>query len=543
MWTSFKRQLLSIGGQFLLIALAASLLLVLNVLYDNHRTLNAALIENVKTSVAQNSRLLNLTVSTHSSKKGLETVKIFFDEMIDPQAKNGLTYVAIGDASGKVILSTQKINGSLPAPNQLEDIEIASANGVVHVRNALLLPDSEVGFLQYGFSTENIIEATSAQHQNALMRTFLVIGATFCVIVWIGSNVTQRFTQMIDSSEKIVKGDLSQRIQIGGQDELSRMATQFNCVVDALETKIDEITELNRSLENRVRIRTWELEHSKKELEANLRQLKEAQRQLVNAEKLAGLGSLVAGIAHELNTPIGNAYTVSTTVTEKVGEFDKEFSAGALKRSSLARFNSEMLEASDLLNKNLRRATELITSFKTVAVDQASENRRKFDLLKTVEELAVTLRVQLRKRKIEFLVEIAPGIELDSYPGPLMQVISNLFNNAVIHGFEHRESGQIKIMAHRSEQVEDECIEIHFIDNGVGIQPRIVDKIFDPFFTTKFGQGGSGLGLNICYNIVNGVLGGQIAAHSVVGIGTRFTLVLPLVVSESKLSTKNTRQV
>ncbi len=536
MWTRVKNRIRSISGQFLIVALAASALLVMNVLYDSHRTLNAALIENVKTSVAQSSRLLNLTVSTHSSKQDLQTVKIFFDEMIDPQAKNGLVYVAIGDANGKVILSTQKITGVLPAPHTQEQIEVASSTGLIHVRNALLLPDNEVGFLQYGFSTENIIEATSAQHHNALLRTLIVIAATFCVIVLIGSSVTQRFTQMIDTSEQIVRGDLSQRIQIGGQDELSRMATQFNCVVDALELKIDEITELNRSLENRVRIRTWELEHSKKELEANLRQLQEAQRQLVNAEKLAGLGSLVAGIAHELNTPIGNAYTVSTTVTERVIEFDSEVGAGTLKRSSLVRFTADMREASDLLNKNLVRAAELITSFKTVAVDQASENRRKFDLLKTVEELAVTLRVQLRKRKIEFLVEIPVGIEMDSYPGPLMQVISNLFNNAIIHGFEHRESGQIKIMANRLESATTggaNSIELHFIDNGVGIQPRIVDKIFDPFFTTKFGQGGSGLGLNICYNIVNGILAGQIIVHSVLGVGTRFTLALPLVVPDS----------
>jgi len=525
-----KRHLYSISGQFILIAFLASFLLVLNVLYDNNRTLNAALLENVKTSISQTSQLLNLTTSTHASKEDLNTVKIYFSEMIDAKAKNGLTYVVVGDSKNQVLITTRKDNENLPIPNADKELHKAAKSGVIHVRNRLLLPGSEIGFLQYGFSTENIIEATANQHRNSLLRTLFVISLTFYAIIQIGSRTTKRFKTMLNASDCIVKGDLSQRVEIGGFDELTKIAQQFNSVVDSLEVKIAETTDLNRSLEARVDIRTAELENSNKQLENSLTQLKEAQRQLVHAEKLASLGSLVAGIAHELNTPIGNAYMVSTTVLEKVTEFESEFKLGTMKRSSLMRFKLEMSEAADLLNRNLVRATELITSFKTVAVDQSSENQRRFNLMKTIEELAVTLRVQLRKSRIDFSLNIPADIELDSYPGPLMQVIANLFNNAIIHGFENRKEGKISIVANLSEEIQDH-IEIHFLDNGNGIEPRIVDKVFDPFFTTKLGQGGSGLGLHICYNIVHGILEGQIQVHSLVDVGTRFTLILPLRVS------------
>ena len=526
MFTQTLKWSRSIAGQLFLVATLASILLIASILWDNHKTLNTALTENVRTSILQTSRLLNMTVTTQSTRKELSTVKIFFDEMIDPHAKNGLVYVAIGDAHGNPILSTTGVPLPLPAQTPKSSLDSAVAEGIIHVRNPLLLASNEVGFLQYGLSTENIVEATSHQHRNSLLRTLLVIAATFSIIIFIGKNITRRFSIMVNTSQDIVKGQLGKRIDVGGIDELSQMSQQFNCVVDALEQKIAEVLDLNQSLENRVKLRTFELEQSKQDLENNLIELRETQRRLINSEKMAGLGSLVAGIAHELNTPIGNAYTVSTTVTEKVKDFEAVLSNGSMKRSTLKHFCTDMSEAASLLNKNLQRASELIISFKTVAVDQSSEHHRAFNLLKTIEELSLTLRVQLRKKKINLILDIPDNIEMESYPGPLTQVITNLFNNALIHGFEGRDVGEIKISA-KFFPANPNLIELQFGDDGRGIEPRIIDKIFDPFFTTKFGQGGSGLGLNICYNIVYSLLEGEISVHSVVGIGTKFTLVLP----------------
>lgn len=517
----------TIAGQFTTIAFLASGLLIANVLYTGNRTLNAALLENVKLSVGQTSQLLNLTVSTYASNNDLQTVQTFFNEILDKEAKNGLTYVLVANSQDKVLISTLPLNAVIPSPDPASNYEKAARTGIIHVRNRLLLPGNDIGFMQYGLSTQNIIAATTSERMNSLARTLLVIALTFFAIVFLGSQITRRLQQMILASREIVAGNFQMRIAASGSNELALMSAHFNRMVDAVQSKINEITELNQSLESRVHSRTLELENSKQELENNLMQLKEAQRQLISKEKLAGLGSLVAGIAHELNTPIGNAYTVSTTVTEKVQEFERAHTESSIKKSTLNRFSADMSEAADLLSKNLRRASELIMSFKTVAVDQASENRRQFNLLQTMEELAITLQPQIKKRQIRYNIDIPASITMDSYPGPLTQVIANLFNNAVLHGFEGREDGELLLRA-QIDTHDARYVQIEFSDNGAGIQAQNLDKIFDPFFTTKFGQGGSGLGLNICYNIVSGLLRGQISVQSTLGVGTCFTLLLPL---------------
>jgi signal transduction histidine kinase len=524
----FLRFFSTITGQFTVIAFLASGLLVANVLYTSNRTLDAALLENVKVSVGQTSQLLNLTVSTYASNNDLETVQTFLDELLDKEAKNGLTYVLVANSQDTPLISTLPLNAKFPAPDLASHYENAARSGIIHVRNSLLLPGNEVGFLQYGLSTENIIAATTRERMDSLTRTLVVVVLTFFAIVFLGRQITKRLHQMVLASREIVAGNFQMRIAASGNNELALMSEHFNRMVDAVQAKINEITELNLSLESRVQRRTLELENSKRQLEINLLQLKEAQRELIGKEKLASLGSLVAGIAHELNTPIGNAYTVSTTVTEKVEEFEHARNDASIKKSTLNRFTADMSEAADLLNRNLRRASELIASFKTVAVDQASENRRQFNLLKTMEELAITLQTQIKNRKIRYHLDIPDNIVMDSYPGPLIQVILNLFNNAVLHGFEGKDDGELVLTA-RIDTNDKRFVQIQFGDNGAGIDAHNLDKIFDPFFTTKFGQGGSGLGLNICYNIVNGVLLGQISAQSEVGVGTKFTLLLPLI--------------
>ncbi len=538
----FLRFFLTITGQFTVIAFLASSLLVANVLYTGNRTLNAALLENIKISVGQTSQLLNLTVSTYASNKDLRTVQAFLDEILDKEAKNGLIYVLVADAEGKTLISTRPLDADTPTPDQINQYERAALTGTINVRNRLLLPGNQVGFLQYGLSTENIITATTIERRNSLIRTLVVVLLTFLAIVFFGHQITKKLQQMILASREIVAGNYQMRIAASGTNELALMSEHFNRMVDAVQLKIQEITELNLSLESRVQSRTVELENSKQQLENNLLQLKEVQRQLISKEKLASLGSLVAGIAHELNTPIGNAYTVSTTVTEKVDEFKAACTDASIKKSTLTRFSSEMAEAADLLTKNLHRASELITSFKTVAVDQASENRRKFNLLKTMEELAITLQPRIKKTQIQFLLDIPAEIILDSYPGPLIQVVSNLFNNAVLHGFDQQERGELILMANIDKD-NPQYVSIQFSDNGVGIQPRNLDKIFDPFFTTKFGQGGSGLGLNICYNIVSGLLGGQISVHSILGVGTKFTISIPISVENHEKQSNTAVQI
>jgi len=289
----------------------------------------------------------------------------------------------------------------------------------------------------------------------------------------------------------------------------------------------NEIRELNANLEERVVERTEELQRTNSELASTLQTLKIAQDELVRSEKLAALGSLVAGVAHELNTPIGNSLMVASTLVDQTRVLTKDYQSGqGMKRSQLETYIADANKAGDILIRNLHRAANLVTSFKQVAVDQTSSQRRSFQLAEMVSEVMLTLWPTLKKTTYQVEQEIPEGISLDSYPGPLGQVIANLVNNALLHAFDGRENGTVMIRAHAAG---DDWVEMTVSDDGVGIPQANLTRIFDPFFTTKLGAGGSGLGLNITHNIVTGILGGRIRVNSEVGKGTTFTITLPSV--------------
>ena len=279
---------------------------------------------------------------------------------------------------------------------------------------------------------------------------------------------------------------------------------------------------LNITLESRVASRTAELT-------AALDELRRTQNELVQAEKLASLGAMVAGIAHELNTPVGNALMVTTTLAHHQLEFERDLETG-LKRSRLNSFLLSVREVNDLVDRNLRRTADLIRSFKQVAVDRASEQRRQFKLDEVVSEISLTMSPVLRTSPYTFINEVSAGWQMDSYPGPLGQVLVNLVGNALTHAFEGRDSGYFRISA---QALSDGWVRLVFADNGIGITQQDIGRIFDPFFTTKLGQGGSGLGLSIVHNIVTGMLGGHVEVQSVLGEGTVFHIDIPLSAPEN----------
>lgn len=246
--------------------------------------------------------------------------------------------------------------------------------------------------------------------------------------------------------------------------------------------------------------------------------------ELMRSERMASLGRLVAGVAHELNTPIGNAVMVASTLSERLTEVERQVAAGELKRSTLDRFLADAGEGSHMLMEGLRRASELIRHFKQVAVDQTSEKRRRFRLGELVRDVASSLHPQFRGG-IRLTIEIEAEAELDSYPGPLGQVLVNLIDNARQHGFREGESGEIVVTV-REPDDGDALIEVR--DTGRGMQPAVLKRIFEPFFTTRLGQGGSGLGLSIVHNIVTGPLGGSIRMESEPGNGATAFLSLPV---------------
>ena len=252
-------------------------------------------------------------------------------------------------------------------------------------------------------------------------------------------------------------------------------------------------------------------------------QLKSAQEQLVQSEKMASLGSLVAGVSHELNTPIGIALTASTSLMSMTKELRDKLQTNALKKSALVSYFDQASSATELVESNINRATELITSFKQVAVDQTSERRRRFNLNNSIEDVVKTLSPKLKGTTHKVSIDVENNIEMHSYPGPLGQVLTNFITNTLIHGFEEKEGGRMTITGVRK----GDMVKIIYKDNGCGIDEDNLPKIFDPFYTSKLGKGGSGLGLNVVYNLCTGILGGEIDVSSATGEGLTFTLLLP----------------
>ncbi|MBJ7308848.1 ATP-binding protein [Rugamonas sp. CCM 8940] len=258
------------------------------------------------------------------------------------------------------------------------------------------------------------------------------------------------------------------------------------------------------------------------------RQLQDAQTQLVSQEKLAALGSLMAGVAHELNTPIGNSLLIASTLQQKTDDLEKALNGPGLRRSELAAYVADAQKAAQLVMRGLASAADLVNSFKQVAVDRTTEQRRMFNLQQVAHEIVATMMNRIRASSHAIEYEVPAALAMDSYPGPFGQVITNLINNALLHAFGREQPGRMWLSATTPV---DGRVQITFRDNGGGIAPEHLTRIFDPFFTTKLGQGGSGLGLSISYNIVTSLLGGQIHVSSS-RYGTTFTLDLPLVAPE-----------
>ncbi|HEX9171641.1 MAG TPA: ATP-binding protein [Telluria sp.] len=264
---------------------------------------------------------------------------------------------------------------------------------------------------------------------------------------------------------------------------------------------------------------------SQRQMASALDELQRTQESLLQSERLASLGALVAGVAHEINTPVGIVLTGASVLKDATDEVRASAAGSGLKKSELMRYLDTAAESTSLIMNNALRAAHLIHSFKQIAVDQTSEARRRFALREYIDEIVASLQPVLKKTPIRLVLDCPDDIVLDSYPGAFAQVVTNLVLNCVEHAFEPGRPGQVRIEARQHL----EMVEMEVADNGKGIAPGLVERIFDPFFTTRRGQGGTGLGLNIVYNLVVKQFGGTIAVRSTVGKGTHFILRIPRV--------------
>jgi signal transduction histidine kinase len=314
-------------------------------------------------------------------------------------------------------------------------------------------------------------------------------------------------------------GDTVQALRLGAWDYIIKPIQDMNVLYHSV----------NKGLERARFIREKDkyqkdLEDANTRLQASLDDLGRTQDQLVQSEKMAALGGLVAGVAHEINTPIGVGVTAASFLQTKTEELQKLYHADELKRSNLEVYLSTIDEVARSILINMERAAELISSFKQVAVDQSSEEKRFFNLKDYIGEVLLSLRPKYKKTGHGIEVNCSGDLEIFSYPGAYSQIVSNLVINSLIHGFEGAEKGQMIFDISRK----DKMVRFVYRDTGVGMTEEQISKVFDPFYTTKRGKGGTGLGMSIVFNLVTQTLEGTIQCNSTSGKGVEFTMKLPV---------------
>lgn len=354
----------------------------------------------------------------------------------------------------------------------------------------------------------------------------------FAVSQWLFNKTNQPIVKLIEEIGQISQNKNYQtQLAIQPYKELDVLAKNINILLlrtdKHINTMIDEHQyglSQNQALESRLSARTDALKESNQELLSTLEKLHEFQGQLVETEKMASLGELVAGIAHEVNTPIGLGVTASSLLADKLSEIKTAFEDKTLKSSQLKKFLTDGDENVSIIFRNLERAAKLISSFKKVAVDQSSAESRCFNVQGLLDEVLLTLSAKIKSANVAISVICPDDLHIHSKPGPINQILINLILNSIHHAFEGLEHGTIIIsVMNLSDQ-----LHINYSDDGIGIDKAMKAKIFDPFTTTKRGSGGSGLGMHLVYNLVTQALDGHIVLEDDIDHGVSFDITFPI---------------
>jgi signal transduction histidine kinase len=397
----------------------------------------------------------------------------------------------------------------------------------------LLLDDSVIGYLLLDVSMQGLA-AKMAQ-----LRWTLAGALFFAIIIasWLALVASRSALKPLQDLKDVTSSiattkDYSRRAELLYDADLSDVIRSFNAMLDVIEqknqlqqVKEQEVLELNKTLEQKVIERTSELQKSVTELDKAIAHLKATQGKLVEQEKMASLGNLVAGVAHEINTPIGVAVTAVTHLTYLTDQLSHALEEGHLSKSAFIRNTHDLVEAAAVIQKNLERAAEQIRSFKLIAIDQSSEEARSFNLLEYIQNVILSLKPKLKKTRHSIKLDMANDIEIYSFPGIFSQIFTNLIMNSLIHGFANKDDGEICIQA----TIEDGFLHLNYYDNGCGIAAEVKPKIWDPFVTTNRAGGGSGLGTYILYNLITQGLSGRIDLIDDVPAGVHFAMLIPLV--------------
>lgn len=516
-WLDWQRNSLRVA---VTLALLLGLLLPTTavLLYDVQKT-RATAMEDLRRDLARATEVMALSLA--------EPVWQVSPDLADPMVKAQMddprfvSVQVVEPASSTPFLSQQR-QFSQADPEPDPDLVLSQTR-------AVLRDGREIAKLTVRMSAAPLLQAKQAEIWRTVWRSGLTLTLSLVLMLWVLQRYVLRpMTELTGSAEALAAGRLEQPLHVsGGADEISRVGVAMERMRQALLSAFEALRQHNLNLEETVTQRTAELTASNAELSEALATLQTAQRELVESEKLASLGRLVAGVAHELNTPLGNALTVVSALDDRYKQLEAMLAGSVqLRRSTLEELARDTRRGQDILQRNVQKAADLVRDFKQVAIDQTADLRRDFDLGKVVEDVLVMVEPSFKHTPHIIDTDLCHGLQMNSYPGALGQVLTNLLMNALLHGFEGVERGHVKVRCERLNEAE---AELSVTDDGRGMDESVRRRIFDPFFTTKLGTGGSGLGMHIVHSIVTNVLGGQIEVRSTPGQGTQMLMRLPLV--------------
>ncbi|MTJ02219.1 ATP-binding protein [Idiomarina piscisalsi] len=445
------------------------------------------------------------------------------------------------EASGQLtFFSSYNKQGLAPIPARFSKLErltsptINDAN--IEVSQPVTLDGEVIGYVYLRGSLEQVRLFMWRSIAVAVVVALVTLLACWLATLRLRKAIVQPLDSVVDVVSQVARDkNYSLRLPSSQLAEFDTMAQAFNTMLDRVQQHItrqrraeEEASQLNTQLEQQVTQRTQALKESNSELLKTLEQLHQYQGQLVESEKMASLGDMVAGIAHEVNTPIGLSVTASTLLQDKLAVMQEKFDAKRISTNEFERFLKDCDENLQIIYRNLNRAADLVTSFKQVAVDQSSEVDRDIEINSFMNDVLMSVKPRrLNPEHFPINVHCEGDIQVRAKAGPLNQILMNLIINSMVHAFEGREKGQIDI---RFQLVNENELEIIYTDNGHGVDADISRKIFDPFVTTKRGSGGSGLGLHLVYNLVTQVLGGNIHFFSEENNGVEFIIRFPVTV-------------
>ena len=437
--------------------------------------------------------------------------------------ENGNIFAAYN--RGEAATNHSKTISSFIDSNQFIGSEIIISTPVSH-------NDQVYGAIVFHVSTSHIPQQVFSYALLLALGMIILMVFSLLLIFRLQNYITLPIINLAKTAQEIsLSEDYTIRAQKKYSDEVGHLYDDFNSMLGKIEQRgreRDEAETISRTYQAHLERLTNELEERVKdrtgELQDSLESLQSAQSQLVESEKMSALGNLVAGVAHEVNTPLGISITAASIFKNELKTVKDLLDENKLSKSALDHFIETISEADEILIKNLDRAALLVRNFKKISVDQSSEELRDFELNEYLLEVISTFKNELKHRPVELKLELDSGkIQMHSFPGAISQIVVNMLQNSLLHGFEYDQVGEIILSTHHFE----DHVEIVFCDNGKGVDSNVAHKIFEPFITTKRNKGGTGLGLNITYNLVNQQLRGSIRLDTDYTEGAKFILEIP----------------